>query len=131
MKQSVCNTQKDSDVGGRLGVRRGRLHPMQPEQGRAGSRLCRHGGRGGNPPRKPADQRDFENMVMTIFGVYVGLLVAEGTNRKPEMGALVQQLKDDQRPVSGFGLQTSAAHQQAGWSSEPADRTGRCFRRHG
>lgn len=64
-----------------------------------------------NPPRKPADQRDFENKVMTFFGVYVGLLVAEGTDRKPEICALAQKLKEDQKPVSRFWLKTSAAAQ--------------------
>lgn len=47
---------------------------------------------------------------MTFFGVDVGLLVAEGTDRKPEIGALAQQLKDDQRPVGGFWLLTSTVH---------------------
>ena len=68
----------------------------------------------GNPPRKPAEQRDFENKVMTFFGVYVGLLVAEGTDRKPEICALAQKLKEDQRPVSRFWLKTAAAQPASG-----------------
>jgi hypothetical protein len=66
-----------------------------------------------NPPRKLADQREFENKLMTYFGVYVGLLVAEGTDRKPEVCALAQQLKEDQKPVSRFWLKTSAVQPPA------------------
>jgi hypothetical protein len=50
---------------------------------------------------------------MTFFGVYVGLLVAEGTDRKPEICALAQKLKEDQKPVSRFWLKTAAVQPPA------------------
>ncbi len=62
----------------------------------------------GGAKRKPAEQRQFENQLMTYFGVYVGLLVAEGTERRPEFCALAQQLQKDQKPLSRFWLPATA-----------------------
>jgi hypothetical protein len=56
----------------------------------------------------PAEQRDFNNKLMTYFGVYVGLLVAEGTDRKAEFCEVAQNALQDQRPISRFWVATTA-----------------------
>lgn len=66
----------------------------------------------GDTKRKPAEQRDLENKVMTYFGVYVGLLVAEATDRLPTVCEIAQTIQKDQKPVSRFWLPASAAPAQ-------------------
>lgn len=58
--------------------------------------------------RKPAEQRDLENNLMTYFGVYVGLLVAEGTDRQAKFCALAETIQKEQRPLSRFWLTPTA-----------------------
>jgi hypothetical protein len=57
--------------------------------------------------RKPAEQRDLENNLMTYFGVYVGLLVAEGTDRQAKFCALAETIQKEHRPLSRFWLATT------------------------
>ena len=61
----------------------------------------------GGTKRKPAEQRDLENKVMTYFGVYVGLLVAEATDRRPEVCELAQTIQKEQKPLSHYWLPAS------------------------
>ena len=55
-------------------------------------------------PRKPAEQRDFENKLMTYFGVYVGLLVAEGAESQIEFCQLADSIRKNAGPVSRYWL---------------------------
>jgi len=59
--------------------------------------------------RKPADQRDIENKLMTYFGVYVGLLIAEGVESDVEFCELASQIKKNQGPVSHYWLADAPA----------------------
>jgi hypothetical protein len=55
-------------------------------------------------PRKPADQRDIENKLMTFFGVYVGLLIAEGVESDVQFCEVASQIQKNQGPVSHYWL---------------------------
>ena len=57
---------------------------------------------------KQVEQRQFENGLMTYFGVYVGLLVAEGTDRRAEFCGLAEDALRDQKPISKFWIATTA-----------------------
>jgi hypothetical protein len=57
--------------------------------------------------RPPAEQRDFDNKLMTYFGVYVGLLVAEGTDRKAAFCEVAQNAMKNQKPISRFWVATT------------------------
>lgn len=54
--------------------------------------------------RKPAEQRDLENKLMTFFGVYVGLLIAEGVESDVQFCELASQIQKNQGPVSHYWL---------------------------
>lgn len=57
------------------------------------------------PKRKLEEQRAFENRLMTLFGVYVGLLVAEGVVRQQmEFCELASDIKKNQGPVSRYWM---------------------------
>lgn len=60
------------------------------------------------PKRKLEEQRAFENRLMTLFGVYVGLLVAEGAESHREFCELASDIKKNQGPVSRYWLAESA-----------------------
>ena len=60
-------------------------------------------------PRKPAEQRDLENKLMTYFGVYVGLLVAEGTESELEFCQLADSIRRNAGPVSRYWLAAAPA----------------------
>ena len=61
------------------------------------------------PKRTQAEQRNFENRLMTTFGIYVGLLVAEGVNREADFCELASTLQKDQKPVSRYWLAATPA----------------------
>ena len=67
--------------------------------------------------RKPAEQRDLENKLMTYFGVYVGLLVAEGTESELEFCQLADSIRRNAGPVSRYWL--AAAPAQAATPAAP------------
>jgi hypothetical protein len=54
--------------------------------------------------RKPAEQRDIENKLMTFFGVYVGLLIAEGVESDVQFCEVASQIQKNQGPVSHYWL---------------------------
>lgn len=56
------------------------------------------------PKRKLDEQRAFENRLMTLFGIYVGLLVAEGAESQVEFCELADDMKHRQGPVSRYWL---------------------------
>lgn len=58
--------------------------------------------------RTPVDQRKLENNLMTYFGVYVGLLIAEASESQVGMCDLGQYLQQSQRPVSQYWLPVAA-----------------------
>jgi hypothetical protein len=60
-------------------------------------------------PRKPVEQRDFENQLMTYFGVYVGLLVAEGAESHIEFCQLADSIRKNAGPVSRYWLAAAPA----------------------
>lgn len=57
--------------------------------------------------RKLAEQRDYENKLSMDFGVYVGVLVAEGTDRRAEFCGFAEHALQEQRPISRFWIATS------------------------
>lgn len=59
--------------------------------------------------RPLAEQRDLDNKVAMYFGVYVGLLVAEGTDRKGEFCDLAENALKDQKPISRFWIATNTS----------------------
>jgi len=61
----------------------------------------------GAEKRPTAEQRKFENLLSMYFGVYVGILVAEGTDRRGEFCGFAEEALKDQRPISRFWLTTS------------------------
>lgn len=60
------------------------------------------------PRRQPEEQRAFENRLMTLFGVYVGLLVAEGAESQVEFCELADGIRKRQGPVSRYWMAESA-----------------------
>jgi len=50
------------------------------------------------------EQRNLEHNLMTYFGVYVGLLIAESTDRQNEFCSVAETLKRENRPLSRFWL---------------------------
>lgn len=58
--------------------------------------------------RAPDEQRTYENKLSMYFGVYVGLLVAEGADRRAEFCGLAENALKEQRPISRFWIATSA-----------------------
>jgi hypothetical protein len=63
--------------------------------------------------RKPAEQRNFENKLAMYYGVYVGLLVAEGTDRRGEFCGFAERALKDQTPISKFWIATKDIPQPA------------------
>lgn len=57
--------------------------------------------------RKAAEQNEFENKLSMYFGVYVGLLVAEGTDRRSEFCGFAENALKDQKPISRFWIATN------------------------
>ena len=57
--------------------------------------------------RKLAVQRDIDNKVAMYFGVYVGLLVAEGTDRQGEFCNFAEDALKQQKPLSRFWIATN------------------------
>lgn len=57
--------------------------------------------------RPTAEQRTLENNLMTYFGVYVGLLIAESTDREHEFCSVAETIKREKRPLSRFWLTPS------------------------
>ena len=57
--------------------------------------------------RTLAEQRDIDNKVSMYFGVYVGLLVAEGTDRQGEFCGIAENALKDNKPISRFWIATS------------------------
>lgn len=56
--------------------------------------------------RTPAEQRDLDNKVSMYFGVYVGLLVAEGTDRSSEFCDVAENALKELKPISRFWIPT-------------------------
>ena len=56
--------------------------------------------------RTLAEQRDLDNKVAMYFGVYVGLLVAEGTDRLAEFCGIAENALKEQKPISRFWIAT-------------------------
>ena len=56
--------------------------------------------------RTAAEQRDMDNKVSMYFGVYVGLLVAEGTDRRGEFCVIAEDALKEQKPISRFWIAT-------------------------
>lgn len=56
--------------------------------------------------RTAAEQRDLDNKVSMYFGVYVGLLVAEGTERSAEFCDVAENALKEQKPISRFWIAT-------------------------
>lgn len=63
---------------------------------------------GAGPKRSPAQQRDFENRLMTTFGIYVGLLVAEGVESDAKFCELASSIQQRQGPVSRYWVAATA-----------------------
>jgi len=57
--------------------------------------------------RTLAEQRDIDHKVAMYFGVYVGLLVAEGTDRQAEFCGIAENALKDQKPISRFWIATN------------------------
>ena len=57
--------------------------------------------------RTPAEQRNYENKLSMYYGVYVGLLVAEGTDRRAEFCGFAESALKEQKPISRFWIATS------------------------
>lgn len=63
-----------------------------------------------SPVKLPAaDQRNLEHNLMTYFGVYVGLLIAESNDRENEFCSVAETLKREKRPLSRFWLSSASA----------------------
>jgi len=56
--------------------------------------------------RTLAEQRDIDNKVSMYFGVYVGLLVAEGTDRQGEFCGIAENALKEHKPISRFWIAT-------------------------
>ncbi len=54
--------------------------------------------------RTADEQRDLDNKVSMYLGVYVGLLVAEGTNRGAEFCGIAENALKEQKPISRFWI---------------------------
>ena len=63
--------------------------------------------------RKPDERRDYENKQMTYFGVYVGLLIAEATDRRPEFCQIARRIEEKQCPLSRFWVASSSKPEPA------------------
>ena len=59
--------------------------------------------------RKLADQRDLDTTVAMYFGVYVGVLVAEGTDRIAEFCGFAENALKEQKPISRFWIATNTS----------------------
>ncbi len=57
--------------------------------------------------RTLAEQRDLDNKVAMYFGVYVGLFVAEGTDRLAEFCGIAENALKEQKPISRFWIATN------------------------
>lgn len=57
--------------------------------------------------RSLAEQRDYENKLSMYFGVYVGVLVAEGTDRRADFCGFAESALKEQKPISRFWMATS------------------------
>lgn len=57
--------------------------------------------------RPLAEQRNYENKLSMYFGVYVGVLVAEGTERRAEFCGFAESALKEQKPISRFWMATS------------------------
>jgi hypothetical protein len=58
--------------------------------------------------RKPAEQKDYDNKLSMYFGVYVGVLVAEGSDRRAEFCGFAENALKEQKPISRFWIATSS-----------------------
>jgi hypothetical protein len=56
--------------------------------------------------RPLAEQRDLDNNIAMYFGFYVGLLVAEGSDRRGEFCDLAENALKKQEPISRFWIAT-------------------------
>jgi len=56
--------------------------------------------------RPLAEQRDLDNKIAMYFGVYVGLLVAEGSDRRGEFCDVAENALKEQKPISRFWIAT-------------------------
>ena len=56
--------------------------------------------------RPLAEQRDLDNKIAMYFGVYAGLLVAEGTDRRGEFCDIAENALAEQKPISRFWIAT-------------------------
>jgi hypothetical protein len=63
----------------------------------------------GSQQRTVDEQRKFENLLAMYFGTYVGVLVAEGTDRRGEFCGFAEDALKSQRPISRFWLTTNSA----------------------
>jgi hypothetical protein len=76
--------------------------------------------------RKPADQRNYENKLSMYYGVYVGLLVAEGTEQRAELCGFAESALKEGRPIARYWLPAAitppAAAGGAGAAAVPAVR---------
>jgi hypothetical protein len=70
----------------------------------------------------PAEQRNLEHNLMTYFGVYVGLLIAESTDRENEFCSVAETLKREKRPLSRFWLASVPTPPAPAPSAVPARR---------
>ena len=57
--------------------------------------------------RTLAEQRDLDTNVAMNFGVYVGLFVAEGTDRLAEFCGIAENALKEQKPISRFWIATN------------------------
>ena len=67
-----------------------------------------------------AEQRNLEHNLMTYFGVYVGLLIAESTDRENEFCSVAETLKREKRPLSRFWLASGPTSPAPALATAPA-----------
>lgn len=67
-----------------------------------------------------AEQRNLEHNLMTYFGVYVGLLIAESTDRENEFCSVAETLKREKRPLSRFWLASGPTNPAPALATAPA-----------
>jgi hypothetical protein len=59
-------------------------------------------------PKKPLEQQALINDMMTYFGVYVGLFVAEGADTKADFCGFAESAMKENRPISAYWTATGA-----------------------
>lgn len=55
----------------------------------------------------PAERSDYNHKLSMYFGVYVGLLVAEGTERRAEFCGVAEDALKNAKPISRFWIATT------------------------